>query len=114
MTSSKDWPPALLSITQSLMLRIKALDMGRNDHRIYHKVEDWFKLTGEQLRDQDILPENVYNIDEIDRLLERHSSTSATISGDLMHHGPSTSGLFHDSNFARVFAEEMNMFPDPS
>jgi hypothetical protein len=67
---SKNWPQAFQKRHPDLKsMRIKALDADRHDHHIYSKVEEWFKVIGEQLRNPDILPENVYNMDETGVLL---------------------------------------------
>lgn len=45
-------------------------------------MEDWFKLIGEQLRNPDILPENVYNMDETGVLLSVLSTLKVLVSSD--------------------------------
>jgi hypothetical protein len=64
-------------------MRIKALGSNRHDHHIHHKVKEWFKLMGEQLRNPDILPENVYNMNETGVLLSVLSTLKVLVSSDL-------------------------------
>ncbi|KKA24370.1 hypothetical protein T310_1555 [Rasamsonia emersonii CBS 393.64] len=79
----KNWPQAFHKRHPEIKaIRSKALDSNRHDHHIYHKVEDWFKLIGEQLRNPDILPENVYNMDETGVLLSVLSTLKVLVSSD--------------------------------
>ena len=50
-------------------MRVNALDWERHDHNIYDKFVDWFSLIEKELADPQILPENIYNMDEIGVLL---------------------------------------------
>jgi hypothetical protein len=78
-----NWPQAFLKRHPELKsTRIKALDANRHDHHIYHKVEEWFRLMGEQLGNPDILPENMYNMDETGVLLSVLNTLKVLISSD--------------------------------
>lgn len=43
---------------------VRALDWERHDKNIYPKITHWFEVIGEVLKDPDIKPENVWNMDE--------------------------------------------------
>ena len=61
----KNWSQGLRKRHRELKAkRTKAIDWNRYDHNIYDKVAVWFTAIGEELRRPDILPENVYNMDE--------------------------------------------------
>ena len=49
--------------------RVKAIDQKRHENNIYNKIIYWFKVIREVLQDPAILPENVYNINEIGIML---------------------------------------------
>jgi hypothetical protein len=51
-------------------------------YNIYDKVKYWFKMIGEQLQNPDILPENVYNMDEIGIMLSILNSVKVLVGKD--------------------------------
>lgn len=63
-------------------MRLKALDWERHDHNIYDKVVDWFSVIGKELADPQILPENVYNMDETGVLLSVLNSLKVLVGKD--------------------------------
>lgn len=81
---NKNWPQAFLRRQPELKaMRSKALDSNRHDHHIYHKVEEWFTLIGEQLKNPEILPKNVYNMDETGVLLSVLNTLKVLVSSDV-------------------------------
>ncbi len=63
----ENWPQAFHKRHSELkLLRMKALDWERHDHRIDDKVVDWFSVIGRELA---VLAENIYNLDETGVLL---------------------------------------------
>ena len=60
--------------------RMRALDWDR--YNIYNKVVDWFEKIGKVLQDPDIVPENVYNMDETGVMLSMPGSVKVLISKD--------------------------------
>jgi hypothetical protein len=68
----KNWPQALYARHPELCARrLKAIDWTRADVNIYNKAEHWFEVIGEQLSKSDVLPANVYNMDETGVILGR-------------------------------------------
>lgn len=53
-----------------------------NRYNIYNKVKCWFETIGEQLQNPDILPENVYNMDEIGIMLSMLNSVKVWVGKD--------------------------------
>lgn len=71
----KNYPQALYSRHPELQARsLKAIDWTRANENIYDKVKHWFDLIGKELANPDILPDNVYNMDETGVLLG-HAAT---------------------------------------
>ena len=71
----KNYPQALYSRHPELRARrLKAIDWMRANENIYDKVKHWFDLIGKELANPNILPENVYNMDETGVLLG-HAAT---------------------------------------
>jgi hypothetical protein len=69
---SKNWPKAFEKRHPELKSRkVKAIDWNRHDSNIYDKVVHWFQVIEEVLQDPalPVLPENVYNMDEIGVML---------------------------------------------
>jgi hypothetical protein len=64
--------------------RVKALDWSRHYKHIYEKVTQWFDLIGKQLDTPDIVPENVYNMDETGVLLSSLASLKVLVGKDDM------------------------------
>jgi hypothetical protein len=61
----KNWPQGFYKRHPELRAkRVKALDWDRHDRNIRDKIREWFDVIGPILNDPDILPENVYNMDE--------------------------------------------------
>jgi hypothetical protein len=44
--------------------RVRALDWNRHDKNIYDKIIHWFEVMGKELQNPDVVPENIYNMDE--------------------------------------------------
>ena len=63
--------------------RSKALDWDRFD--IHDKVVHWFDVIEEVLRDPDVLPENVWNMDETGVMLSKLNSVKVLVSKDNQH-----------------------------
>ena len=59
-----------------------ALDWNRHDNNIYDKITLWFEITGKQLHNPVILPENVYNMDETGVILSMLSSLKVLVDMD--------------------------------
>jgi hypothetical protein len=53
-----------------------------NRYSIYDKVKYWFEMIGEQLQNPDVLPENVYNMDEIGVMLSMLNSVKVLVGKD--------------------------------
>jgi hypothetical protein len=79
----KNWPQALYKRHQELKaMRLKALDWERHDHNIYDKVVDWFSVIEKELAAPQILPENIYNMDETGVLLSVLNSLKVLVGKD--------------------------------
>jgi DDE superfamily endonuclease len=59
--------------------RVEGLDWARHDHHIYDKVRQWFAIIGPELSSPDIVPENIYNLDETGVLLSMLSSLKVLV-----------------------------------
>jgi hypothetical protein len=44
--------------------RVRPMDWNRHDNNIYDKTVEWFEVIGPVLRDPEIEPKNVFNMDE--------------------------------------------------
>lgn len=76
----KNWPQGFYARHRELKSkRLKALDWVRHEHNILHKVEHWFEIIGQELQKPDILPENIYNMDETGVLLSVLSSLKVLV-----------------------------------
>lgn len=65
-----NWPQAFYKRHPELRARrVKPLDWARHDRHIHDKVVEWFDVVGQELRREDVHPENVYNMDETGVLL---------------------------------------------
>jgi hypothetical protein len=61
----KNWHKAFEKRNPELNSRkVKAVDWKRHDNNIYNKVSHWFEVIRPEIQDVDVLPENVYNMDE--------------------------------------------------
>lgn len=79
----KNWPQAFYKRHPELKaVRVKALDWERHDHNIYDKVVDWFSVIEKELADPQILPENIYNMDETRVLLSVLNSLKVLVGKD--------------------------------
>ena len=79
----KNWPQAFYKRHPELKaMQHKALDWERHDHNIYNKVVDWFSVIGKELADPQILPENIYNMDETGVLLSVLNSLKVLVGKD--------------------------------
>jgi hypothetical protein len=58
--------------------KVRPLDWARHD--IYDKVVEWFTIIGKELSNPAIVPENVYNMDEIGVLLSVLGSLKVLVS----------------------------------
>ena len=66
-TPSKNWAQWFLRRNPELSAkRLKAIDLKRHGPNIYEKTADWFTIIGKELQSTDIVPDNVYNMDETD------------------------------------------------
>lgn len=55
------------------------MDWARHDHNIYDKVTHWFSVIGKELHNSTIVPENVYNMDEMGVLLSALGSLKVLV-----------------------------------
>jgi hypothetical protein len=79
----KNWPQAFYKRHPELKSRrVKALDWNRHDKNIYGKVQHWFDIIGTELDRADILPENVYNMDETGVMLSMLGSLKVLVGRD--------------------------------
>ena len=79
----KNWPKAFEKRHPELKSRkVKAVDWNRHDSNIYEKITHWFEVIGKELQDPDILPENVYNMDETGVMLCMLGSVKVLVSKD--------------------------------
>lgn len=79
----KNWPQGFYKRHPELKAKkVKALDWARHDSSIYDKVCEWFALIGPELRAEDVLHENVYNMDETGVLLSTLKSLKVLVRKD--------------------------------
>lgn len=79
----KNWPKAFEKRHPELISRkVKAVDWNRHDSNIYDKITHWFEVIEKELQDADILPENVYNMDETGVMLCMLGSVKVLVSKD--------------------------------
>jgi len=77
----KNWAQAFQKRHPELIARrFRALDWNR--YNIYDKIKHWFDVIGEQLRKPDIVPENIYNMDETGVMLPMLTSVKVLVSKD--------------------------------
>lgn len=62
--------------------RVRAIDWKRHESNIYDKIIEWFEVIGKVLQDPAILPENVYNMDEIGVMLSKLGSVKVLVGKD--------------------------------
>jgi hypothetical protein len=70
------------AIQSSNQEKVKALDWNHHDSNIYEKITHWFEVIGQELQRGDILPENVYNMDETGVMLCMLGSIKVLVSKD--------------------------------
>lgn len=76
----KNWFRALASRHPEITARrLKAVDWKRADENKYDKVVAWFDLAEKELSRPDILPENVYNMDETGVLLSQSTTVKMMV-----------------------------------
>jgi len=62
---NKNWSKALENRHPELTARrVRALDWNRHEKNTSEKISHWFEVIGEVFQNPDILPENVFNMDE--------------------------------------------------
>jgi hypothetical protein len=61
---------------------VRAIDWKYYKNNIYNKIIYWFDVIGKVLQNRDILPENVYNMDETGVVLYILGSIKVLISKD--------------------------------
>lgn len=64
--------------------RVRVIDWMRHENNIYDKTTDWFETIGKALQDPDILPENVYNMDETGIMLSMLGCVKVLVDKDDM------------------------------
>jgi hypothetical protein len=76
----KNWHKAFEKRHPELKSRkSKAVDSKRHVSNIHNKVVDWFQVIGKELRDSEIDPQNVYNMDETGIMLCMLSSIKVLV-----------------------------------
>jgi hypothetical protein len=79
----KNWPKAFQRRHPELKSRkLNAIDWNRHDNNIYDKIVEWFEVIRTTLQDPTVLPENVYNMDEIGVMLSMLGSIKVLIGKD--------------------------------
>ena len=79
----KNWPKASENRHPELNTRkVKAVDWNRHDNNIYDKIAHWFEIIGRELQDPFIVPENIYNMDEIGVMLSMLGSVKVLVGKD--------------------------------
>jgi hypothetical protein len=82
-TPSKNWAQWFLRRNPELRAkRLKAIDLKRYGPNIYEKVVHWFAIIGQELQNPDVVPDNVYNMDETGCLLSAPVSVKVLVSKD--------------------------------
>lgn len=77
---NKNWPQAFKKRHPDLEAkRVKAMDWRRHDKHIHEKITHWFEVIGKELRRLDILPGNVYNMDETGVMLSMQGSAKVLV-----------------------------------
>jgi len=75
----KNWPQAFWKRhTELNPRRVGAMDWNHHDINIYDKITHWFEVIGKELHNPDIMPKNVYNMDETGVMLSMLGSCSTT------------------------------------
>lgn len=80
---NKNWPQAFERRHPGLKLRrVRAMDWNRNDKDIYDKITHWFEVIENELCRPDIVPQNVYNMDETGIMLSMQASVKVLVGKD--------------------------------
>jgi hypothetical protein len=80
---NKNWPQAFARRHPEVKQRTnRAMDWKRHDNNIYGKISQWFEVIEPELRRPDIVPENVYNMDETGIMLSMLGSAKVLVSKD--------------------------------
>lgn len=80
---SHNWPQAFCKRhPEHKPKRVKALDWNRHDKNIYDKIQQWFDIISGELERADMLPENVYNMDETGVMLGMLGSLKVLVGKD--------------------------------
>lgn len=80
LAPGKNWPQGFYRRNPQLKSRrMRAMAWDRHDHTIYPKVAEWFQVISEELERPDVLPENVYNMDETGVLLGKLGSLKVLV-----------------------------------
>jgi hypothetical protein len=59
--------------------KVRPIDWNRHDKNIYNETVDWFEVMGKVLGDPEILPHNVYNMDETGVMLSMLGSVKVLV-----------------------------------
>lgn len=79
----KNWPKAFAERHPQLQARkVKSIDWKRHENNVYDKIVEWFDVIGQVLQDSDVLPENVYNMDETGVMLSMLGSVKVLVGKD--------------------------------
>jgi hypothetical protein len=77
----RNWTKALEKHHPELIAqRVKALDWNRHEKNTYKKITHWFEVIKDVLQDPNILPENVYNMDETGVMLSMPGAIKVLVS----------------------------------
>jgi hypothetical protein len=83
----KNWHKAFENRHPELNSRkVKAVDWKRHDNNIHGKISYWFEIVREELQYPDILPRNVYIMDETGIMLCMLASVKVLVSKDDLRH----------------------------
>ncbi|KAF5848074.1 hypothetical protein GGP41_009307 [Bipolaris sorokiniana] len=76
----KNWPRAFEKRHPELQTRrVRSIDWKRHGNNIYEKIVEWFNVISQVLQDPCVLPENVYNMDEIGVMLSMLGSAKVLV-----------------------------------
>jgi hypothetical protein len=79
----KNWPKAFAERHPELQARkVKSIDWKRHENNVYGKIVEWFDVIGQVLENPNVLPENVYNMDETGVMLSMLGSVKVLVGKD--------------------------------
>lgn len=79
----KNWAQAFARRHSELKARrVRTLDWNRYDNNIYDKVTHWFEVIKKELCKPDIVPCNVYNMDETEVMISMLGSVKVLVGKD--------------------------------